>query len=350
MSDSIREALTAAYEKAESAPPAAESTEASPAEPVSTASAADSGDAPAASDSGSGTTTDASNTPPDAAASAAAPAKPAESAPPAATSSEANAPISWTAEERTAWTGVPEAARKAIARREGEMNRALQYSATARRRVEALDRAVETFKPLLDQYGVTVEQVIPNLLSTRAALEVGTPQQKATLVANICAEFGLDVNLLDAALATRYQNGQPPPRQQAPAPDLSNNPQLAPLFALAAQYKEAQNARAATAIAEVSADPLYNEVRFTMADLIETAKARGQTMDLKTALGIAKQMHGHAPPAPPAPSVSDAARTLAAARNAASSVSGAPKPTPPRKPGEGSVRDELLANFAAARR
>jgi hypothetical protein len=235
-------------------------------------------------------------------------------------------------------------------RREAEMNRSLRVSADSRRRVEAIDRSVEPYKPLLARYGVGIEQVLPPLLATRAALEVGTPEQKAALVANLCGDFGLDLELLDTALASRYQNGQAPQRVQAPQlPDLSQNPQLAPVFALVEQFKQVQMEKAQQVIQTVSNDPHYDEVRFTMADLIEIAKRNGKTMDLPTALELAKRAHGFAV-APPAPSVSDAARTLAAARNAAVSVSGAPKPTPARKPGEGSLRDELNANFAAVKR
>jgi hypothetical protein len=234
------------------------------------------------------------------------------------------------------------------------MNRALQDSASARRRAEALDKSAKPYQPLLDSYGVQVEQVIPGLLATRAALEVGSPSQKAQLVANLCADFGIEIGLLDEALSGRYQNGQPEPRYQPQNHqiDLTNNPALAPLFAMAEQIKSVQTERAAQAIGTVSSDPHYNAVRFTMADFIEQARAQGRQLGLPEALSLAKQFHGlgAAPAAAGSGNpLSDAARTLAAARNAASSVSGAPKPTPPRKPGEGTLREELEANLAARR-
>jgi hypothetical protein len=338
--DSIREALTAAFDKAETNTPdpskdAVDETTTNAAavdSPELPADTVDEAAAPSEGVDGGETIPSKDGTP-----AAAAPVAP-----------ESPAPASWNNEERAAWNTVPAKAREAIARRESEMSRALQSSSSARKRVEALEKIAQPYAPLLNSYGITVEQAMPGLLATRAALEVGTPEQKAELVANICADFGIEVELLDGALSKRYQHGTPTPRVAPQQIDFRNSPELAPLYAMAEQFKTAQTERAQQAIAAVSSDPHYDSVRHTMADLIDKAREQGRTLDLPVALNLAKQFHGIAVPAA-APSVSDAARTLAAARNAAASVSGAPKPSAPRKPGEGSLRDELEANFSARR-
>lgn len=340
--DSIRDALTAAVDKAEKDAPADktitndaaiggdERVDSAPVgrdESVSTgADAQDTGDAPAADS-----------------AEAAAPSTP--------TVPETQAPASWSPEERAGWATVPPAARKAIERREGEMNRALQVSATARRRVEALDKMAHVYQPLLDHYGVTVEAAMPALLATRAVLEVGTMEQKATMLANICADFGIDIQKLDDALTERFAGGVPAPRNQpVQAPNFRNDPNLAPLYAMADQVSAARREKAEAAIATVKANPHYETVRFTMADLIDQAKAGGRDLSLDSALRVALELHGLAQPAPAAGmTASDAGRALAAARNAASSVSGAPRPSPARKPGEGSVHDEVAALMSGRR-
>jgi hypothetical protein len=77
------------------------------------------------------------------------------------------------------------------------------------------------------------------LLATRAALEVGTPTQKAQLVANLIHQFGVDIASLDNFLA----NGPAAQPQQAPAVqpqnyfDPTQHPALQPLFSLAEQFK-----------------------------------------------------------------------------------------------------------------
>lgn len=343
MADSIREALTSAFDKAEADPTenaqdTSDLTEATESTQDASDSNVDTLDSPSGKDE-----TDAGSTSAPSAEASPSPTPPADTTP---------APVSWSTEERAAWATVPKPARDAIMRREGEMNRALQASSSARQRVAALESIAAPYKPLLDSYGVQVEQVIPSLLATRAALEVGTPQQKAQLVANLCADFGIDIQVLDNALSSRYANGTPTPQYGGGPPamqSLQNHPDLQGLFGLAAQFKEAQTARAREVIATVEAQPHYEAVRFTMADLIDKAKEVGKTLDINVAYNLAAQMHGYAAAPAPQGSVSDAARTLANARRAASSVGGAPRPSPGTKPGEGSLRDELLRNMNAKR-
>jgi hypothetical protein len=158
------------------------------------------------------------------------------------------------------------------------------------------------------------------------------------------------VELLDGALSKRYQNGTPTPRVAPQTGDINRLvEERLNSHPMVQAYEQARTERAQAAVSTVASDPHYQAVRFTMADLIEQAATAGRKLELPVALNLAKQMHGIAVPVA-APSVSDAARTLAAARNAAGSVSGAPKPSSPRKPGEGSLRDELVANMSAKRR
>lgn len=348
MADSIREALTAAIDEAEK--PTEQKTEIEALAPESPgADNANADGAESEAVEGAGKSADDAEAPPHKEGEApAAPAAPAASAP------EVNAPASWSAAEKAEWAAVPKSARDAIQRREGEMNRALQASAVARRRVEAFDQIAHPYKPLLDSYGVGLEQVIPSLLATRAALEVGTPQQKALLVANLCADFDLDIDQLDSALEARYAGGKPAPRYSGGPPqmaDLRNHPQLSGLFALADTFDQQRKAQAQEAVNAIQSLPHYDAVRLTVADFVDKAKAAGQPIDLTRFYGLACQLHGlEAPAAPQNPvSASEAASILARSRKAAASVGGAPKPAPPRKPGEGTLREELEANIAAAR-
>lgn len=347
MADSIREALTAAIDEAEK--PTEQKTEIAALAPESPgADEANVDAAEADAGEGAGNSAEAAEAPPHKEGDA-----PVAPAAPAAPVAEVNAPASWSAAEKAEWATVPKSARDAIVRREGEMNRALQASATARRRVEAFDQIAHPYKPLLDSYGVGLEQVIPSLLATRAALEIGTPQQKAQLVANLCADFDLDIDSLDDALSARYRGGKPAPRYGGGPPqmaDLRNHPQLSGLFQLADAVTQQRQAQAAEAVSAIQSLPHYAEVRLTVADFVDKAKAAGKPIDLPRFYGLACQLHGLEAPAASGPvSASEAASILARSRKAAASVGGAPKPAPPRKPGEGTLREELEANIAAAR-
>jgi hypothetical protein len=338
MADSIREALTAAYATAEKEPDTAPVVDTTP-EPV-VESVQDSAvstesvqtekvDSPA--NAGAESASDSGSTTP---APAAAPAP--------APEPEEKVPSSWSPAERAAWGSIPTEARKAVIRREQEIQRVLSVSSSARQAVETYDRVFEPFKPLLEKHGVTPAQAIGPLLATRAALELGSPQQKAELVANLIADFAVDHEELAAAITQRASAG---PVRQAPPPrvDYRAVPELAPLFQLAEMAQQRQQAAAQEAVARVAAQPHFEEVRHTMADVLDQMKARGKEPDLDRAYTIACQIHGHELPAPK-PSVSEAAATLARARNAASSVSGGPKPSAPKTPD--SIRDHLEAAFA----
>jgi hypothetical protein len=349
MADSIREALTAAYDAAGKEPPTEEAAPAEPIqEPAAAVAAPDEKDSPPSAE--------AKTEPQDEGEPKPAETKP-EASKPAAPVAEP-APASWNKEEKEAWSGVPEKARAAVKRREQDFQRVFQATAQARRRAEAFDQIALPYQPLLQKYGIGLEQALPPLLATRAALEVGTKEQKAQLVANICADFGIDIELLDTALQQRFSGtGTPQPIGPPPQIDLRSNPQLAPLFQMAEEVAERRSQQARETVAQVQTEPHYEEVRFTMADLIDQAKAQGRSLDIKRAYRLACQVHGFedaAPATPQAgapPSVSEAAAILARSRKAASSVgSSGPKPTPLRKPGEGTVRDEITAQIEAASR
>lgn len=337
MADSIRDALTSAYKAADkdedalASPAAIGSDEPGDAAPIGgddTVSNAGVDDSPES----------APNSDDEAPAPIAAPVE------------SLNAPASWTKEERLEWAKTPLRAQKAALRREGEMQRAFQSGAQARKRTEALDKVTSDFKPLLDHYGVTLEQVMPPLLATRAALETGTPGQKAELVANICADFGIDIETLDQALSAKYANGAPAPRQQPPRPiDYSQIPELAPVFGLLAQIDAAKQQQAREVLLPLMQQPHYEAVRFTMADIIDRARNDGRAIDPSSAYDLACRFHGFGGSPGPQPTVSQAAAILAKSRKAASSVSGSPQPTSPRKPGEGSVADEVTALMSGRR-
>lgn len=332
--ESLRSTLTAAFETAEK-DDAAAPTEA-PDTAVETAAVDDAVPAALLDDS-----SDDSN-------SGGAPAAPTPPAP-VATPEAPKPPASWNATERESWAAMPEQARSAILRREAEHNRLLQDTSAQRRQAAKLDQIIEPYKPLLEKYNVGFEDAITPLLATRAALELGTPAQKAQLVANMIADFDIDVETLDSAIVHRAQHGAPPVAPPPPKIDLRSHPDLQHLFRMADEVQQRRQEQATEALAAVSSLPHFEEVREQMADTLDRARALGKTIDLQTAYDVACRIHGYAPSAPPPPSASEAGRALALSRRAASTVAGGMKPTPPRTPGSGTLRQELEANFAAAR-
>lgn len=252
------------------------------------------------------------------------------------------APGSWKPTEKAEWDKIPPNARAAIKRREAEASRAFTASTEARRHTEEYQKVLHPFEPLIQAKGITdpLNQVIKPILQIRAALEIGTPQQKAMLIANMVRDFGVDVGHLDAAIVQNVNNpGAPAPVHHAPPPppSLRANPELQPLFALAEQLEQRREAAAAEAIQSVESLPHFDDLREDMADIMARAAERNRTVTIKQAYDWAlaqSEYAGSAPVAPTAPTVtpSEAAAILARSRKAASSVTGAPSGAPGKKP------------------
>lgn len=338
-SDSIRDVLTKAFESAEQpdtdAPATAEvaddssSTDTVDSTPVEVTDNAGADSAPVAGEQTAPATA----------------AAPAPSTPP---------PASWNTAERATWAALPPAAQEAVKRREAEHNRVLQTSADARRTTAAYDKLFQPFDDVISQLGASREQAIQAMLPTFAALYTATPAQKAELLANAVFQYGVPVDALAQLLHDGMQQGYRPPQQapqqldvaklvrEAIEAERANDP-------LRQEYSRRQEEAATAAISSLESLDYFQDLREEMADVLQGAKDRGKSMDLYTAYAIACQMNGYTPAANPAAAAEQQARDeqgrFAAARRAASTISGSPKPTAGYKPGSGSIRDELIHNF-----
>ena len=99
-------------------------------------------------------------------------------------------------------------------RREKETAEALQRSAAAR---EFHDRFQETIRPyemLIRAAGSDPLQATEKMMRTTAMLQMGTPQQKAEGLARAIQQYGVDVNLLAAALDNPSAAPQAPQQPQ----------------------------------------------------------------------------------------------------------------------------------------
>lgn len=272
--------------------------------------------------------------------------KPAVSAPadkPAVAPVADAAPASWKAAEKASWATISPEGKAAILRREQETQRALSASAGARKFSDGFEKHIQPFRPLFDAYGVKepMQAIVP-LLQVRAALEIGTPEQKAELISNLVYQFGVDINQLDGFLSKGPKAQTPTP----PAFDPRSMPELAPIFAIAERFKNAEEAKVDKAIAEVSSLPEFESMKEEIADVLDLAATRGRTMTIKDAYDVVARMHGlTVTPAAAPTTTSQAAAILARSRKAATSVAGAPKGSPGAKPT--SLRDTISAAMDA---
>lgn len=334
MPDQMREALEAAYDKhAEEAPetpaPVESPQEAAAPEaaPEKAQSAATEAPTPPVKDGGE-KSPPAAVAPPAAHAAATGPTGTNGTAT-TPTQSVAKPPRSWSAEAKAAFAALPEPVKQDVLRREKEISQGLELAAPARKHYESFQEVIKPFQPMFDAYGVQDSlPVIRQLLATRATFEIGTPEQKAQLVANIIHDFGIDIQQLDSHLVKK--GPVQPFRPARPAPPAPLDPRLEQIINRF-EAKEKRDAEAAVEAAESL--PHFDDLREDMADILEAWAIKGIDISadrvgyLKKAHIRALAMNPSLEPAPAAPPVitKSQAAAILASRNAASSISGTPR-------------------------
>jgi hypothetical protein len=202
-------------------------------------------------------------------------------------------PASWKPEIREHWGSLPEPVRAEIARREVEVQRTLQETAEARKTAESIDRVISPYMSFIKAEGSNPLQAIDNMMSTAAKLRTGTAPELATMMAQLINQFGTGrfgnafIEQLDGALAGQAPRVDP---QQAAIEQVLNQ-RLAPVQQMLTQFQQAQvyqqqqvAERAQNEVAQfISQAEFGDDVREDMADLLEAAQRKGQSLTLQQA-------------------------------------------------------------------
>lgn len=238
------------------------------------------------------------------------------------------APLDWSPKEREDWSRIPRHLQEKITAREKHINEVMQTTADARRTHADMERLSATYGAAMQGViaGDTPMQAVENLMSTVAGLRMGTPIQKAQIVADLVNVFGVDVGALDTALSGQM----PDPNDQTAVLERMLEERLAPLqqyFGNAQTQEQQRTAQLQTAamdeVKTFAKDAEFlNDVRMEMADLIDMAAKRGVGLTLQEAYDKACMLN---------PEVSSIIRqrqqqqhqqTMQQKRKAASSVTG----------------------------
>ena len=261
------------------------------------------------------------------------------------------APGSWTPAAREEWKQLPKTIKEEVRRREAATSRALTESTEARKFQREFQDVVQPFMGFIAAENSTPIAAVKNLMQTAAILRVGTPQQKVAAAAQIIQQFGIDLMMLDSVLA-----GQSPQVSQSAALQQMVSHELAPIRQFMtqqqqflAQQDQALGEKANAELEKFAAEhEFYNDVRETMADLIEAASRRGGALSLTAAYDRAIMLHE------PVRQVIEARKQRQAAQNSqrqadtarrnATSVSGSEEASAVGAPASGdSLRDAINA-------
>lgn len=242
----------------------------------------------------------------------------------------AEPPRGLTAAQREAWKNTPKEIREAMHKRSEDYSNGIQKYASQAKKGDLMDQVFQPYRQLFAMNSVEPPQLVNQLLQTASVLQMGTPAQKAGLVANMVKQFGVDIHALDSALA-----GEAPKEGPESKFEQMLQQRLAPLQQKLQQYEQRdlsqqqqEQAQINSEIQQFAADPkneFFADVREDMADWLELASKRGQTMTLREAYDRACRNH---PEIAKIIEARQASGTVERKRRASVSVSGSPGGSP----------------------
>lgn len=207
-------------------------------------------------------------------------------------------PQSWKAGAKERWATLPPEVQEEVVRREREVTVAVQRNAEAAKFADQFQRTIAPYHAIIAAEGAANPLVaVQNMFQTATTLRLGTPVQKADLVARLIDIYGVDIQTLDNILS-----GQNAPEiKQQNEFDRRLAERLSPLEQKLAQYEQmigsqqeqVQN-QAKSAVEQFAEthefvdDP---DIANDMADLLEVAARRGRTLSMEDAYERAVQMH-----------------------------------------------------------
>lgn len=218
------------------------------------------------------------------------------------------APQSWKAVQKAKWATLDPDIRQEVIRRERETTTVLNESAQARQFTQQFNQAIQPFRARLGNANPV--QAVQNLLQADYLLATAPKTEKAQYLAKLIKDYGVDILELDAALT----NSSPPdPVEHRVEQLLQQRLQPFQQFISVQQQREEyakqqEMQKLNQAVDAMSTSPEYphfEEVRDTMADIVDLMAKKGVSIDLKSAYNRAVAMD---------PTLSQAAATSAAAQ------------------------------------
>ena len=191
-------------------------------------------------------------------------------------------PSSWDPEVREHWSSLPQEVRDEINRREREITQGLGVASQAREVASQWGNLVQPYIPIMQASGArNPYEAVDALLKTAASLTMGTDVQKAQAMAGVIQQYGINIDALDNALSGQAGATSPVDVQNMVNDHLNQWQDQ--------QMQTEQNKRSeqiANDIKAFAADPtneFYEDVKADMADLMDLADKRNDTLSLEDA-------------------------------------------------------------------
>ena len=198
------------------------------------------------------------------------------------------APVGWSPKQREDWSKIPRHLQDKIISREQDMASTMEGTAQARQTHDKMAQLGQNYASVLAAEGVNDPmQAVESLFQTTASLRMGTTEQKAQTIAGLISHYGIDIQALDNVLSGEVTQST---GENAQLEQMINQ-RMAPIDSLMqrisqqeTQQQEQQKTEATNSVKDFAQTAEFlPDVRNDMADLIDMASARGQTMTLQDA-------------------------------------------------------------------
>jgi len=208
------------------------------------------------------------------------------------------APAGWKPDAKAAWGTLPPNVQAEVSRRETEMSNTLRESASARNIAQQFTETVTPYLPFIRAEGAANPlDAIRSLMDHVVVMRTGSAFQKASTIASLVKNYGVDIAELDNALVGNASEDPKLAMQQQI--DSLVQQRMAPFQQIVQQAQAAQQAQMATLGQQMDAElatfqqghPHYETVRGMMADLMEVAQRNNIEMSLADAYDQATRLH-----------------------------------------------------------
>jgi hypothetical protein len=225
-------------------------------------------------------------------------------------------------------------------RRDGEVTRALQETAEARRTAETVQKTLAPFEGVARASGMDVMSYAGSVMQTAAMLFQGPQGNRAALIAQLIKQAGVNPEDVNPYLSGEAQ----PAAAQARQPAFDPRAEVHRVLQEERQREDAERSRQVVQDFIATQPEFLNDVYEDMAAIIESDKRAGRNPDVKRAYDRACKLNEEVSNILEQRKAAEAARTAQAAtqrtRAAASSIRSQPAVAASAQPAD---RRELLA-------
>lgn len=267
---------------------------------------------------------------------------PSPAGPPAQTA-PVKVPQSWKAPMRELAARLPAEFHPLIEeslRRDGEVTRALQETAEARRTAETVQKTLAPFEGVARASGMDVMSYAGSVMQTAAMLFQGPQGNRAALIAQLIKQAGVNPEDVNPYLSGEAQ----PASAQARQPAFDPRAEVQRVLQEERQREESERTRQTVEEFKASEPEFLNDVWPDMVAIIEAGKRTGRNMTLQQAYDRACKLNEDVSKILEQRKAAETARTAQAAtqrtRAAASSIRSQPAVATPTQPAD---RREVLA-------